>query len=137
MKKIIFILLLGLIASGCLTTNSYAWFDKWTTEDTILQIGFSSLIVIDTLQTRYFLGLPKFYDEKYEYEHTEGNPILGNRPSALKLYSYNSICLVGHLIISYILPKPYRNLWQFCWISIQTEVVHHNYKGVGGLKLKF
>ena len=132
MKKLIILLIiiLGLIVPA----KSFAWFDKWTTEDTILQAGFIGLMIIDWGQTNWISDHPviiEYYGEmnslKRKIYHEESNLILGKHPSKKKIATYFSSCIIGHTAISYILPKLYRNLWQCVGIGIEIHATADNY----------
>lgn len=105
--------------------------DKWITEDTVLQTMFLGTLFIDAWQTYTFLYTGDYRERGYY----EKNPILGKYPSKKRFFSYWSACAIGHTIISYILPKPYRAFWQFIWIGIESNYIYHNYKL--GVRLNF
>lgn len=49
----------------------------------------------------------------------EANPLLGRRPSPDRLILYNVTGLVAHAAIAYLLPRPWRSLWQGGWIAAE------------------
>lgn len=124
-----FILLLTLLC----TTNCFA-FDEWTKTDTALQSVYTVLHVIDWGQTnnqakndwRRVVGQHMGGWDLYATRE-EINPILGKRPSVGKVNAYFASTLVAHTIISYVLPKPYRTLWQASTIGLELYVVGQNY----------
>lgn len=121
MKKTIIILFIILTSA-----NSYA-FDKWTKTDTIFQLTYSVIHIVDWGQT---LNTAKNYDKFYEK-----NKILGTHPSTNNVHKYFLITLVGHAAISYVLPHPYRRYWQFIWIGFQLGNVAANYNA--GVNINF
>lgn len=131
MKKIILIVMFVFVGSaGYANPLQFMWQnenDKWSTQDTILQILVISSIFIDMTQTNYGL----------ENGCTEENPILGGHPSKLKFYTYNISAMSLHTITAYILPKKYRTILQSVYLGIETGVILSNYYTVGRFKLKF
>lgn len=130
MKKIILILiiLMSMVGNGFAEEeNPY----KWTKEDTILQGIFITTLAIDMWYTYTFLYTGN-YRERGIYET---NPILGKYPSKNKLYLYSISGAILHTGITYILPKPYRNMWQSFWIGGEMYAINYSYSL--GIKLKF
>jgi len=122
MKKIIIaaMMVLGIVG------NAFAYTpDPWAVEDTILQGTFLGVMFVDCWQTYDFLYKDNRIDEDSTY--CESNPILGKYPSKQKVFTCWALAAVGHTTISYLLPKPIRNIWQGCWIAIEGDAVHHNY----------
>jgi hypothetical protein len=118
MKKVIIVIFILLLTMPC-----FAWQkDPWTTSDTVLQLTAVSTIMIDAWQTWTFLHHPNFPGQ------SETNPFLGPHPSNKRFFSYWGICVVGHTTISYILPSPIRQFWQFFWIGAELKTIHWNYQ---------
>jgi hypothetical protein len=124
MKKVILVLMMIAIVSP-----GFAYqVDPWTTQDTVLQLTAVSTIMIDAWQTWTFLHHPNFPGQ------SETNPFLGTHPSNKRFFTYWGTCVIGHSIISYILPKPLRGFWQFFWIGAELKTIHWNYQV--GVRLK-
>lgn len=100
---------------------------EWTTQDTVFQTIFTGTMAIDCWQTYKFLYI--------DHDGSEKNPIIGKYPSKQKLFTLWGIALFSHTFISYSLPKPYRTFWQFFWIGVETNAIHHNYSC--GTKINF
>jgi len=137
MKKLIIILLMILMP-----TKIFAWFDKWTTGDTILQSVFIGTMLIDWGQTNWITDNPvivEYYGEANSLKrttlHEESNPILGKHPSKKKIAIYFSSCIISHTAISYVLPKPYRNIFQISGIAFEIYITSENYNA--NVKFKF
>lgn len=126
MQKIILILFLFISYPVFAEYN-----DKWIAEDTILQTAFLGTLTIDTWQTYTFL----YTEDHREQGRYEENPILGKYPSKKRFFSYWSACAIGHTLISYYLPKPYRNFWQLIWIGVESNYIYHNYQA--GVRINF
>jgi hypothetical protein len=147
MKKIIMIfiiLLVGLVGSGVFAYTP----DPWTTQDTILQSAFTGITLIDIWQTYNFLYTSQHtyqYTTEQEYtniktgnkenrtqthtgQYYETNFFLGENPSKFKFFTLTSLALLSHLFISYILPYPFRTIWQIAWSCIEIKYVYHNYQ---------
>ena len=120
MIKIIFFLLL-------FNTICYAS-DEWTYTDTLLEGTLYIVSSMDVSQTLTFGRNPKYI---------EMNPILGKHPSKAKIIGYPIIGLITHTYISSKLDKPYRELWQMFWISVEVSAVQHNRSEGIGIKIHF
>jgi hypothetical protein len=114
MKKIlvIIILILGI------AERSEAWQpDPWTTQDTILQLSFTTVATIDWLQTKSFTR------EGAE----ETNPILGRYPSQHRINILTGAGILIHAGVSYVLPIKYRTIWQSFFLGVECMAISHNY----------
>lgn len=123
MKSALIIVLLVVIASPVRAENKRSW----TAGDTILQLTFSAVHAMDWSQTLYIARNPCT-------DH-ETNPVLGEHPSKGRVNSYFASTLVLHTAISYVLPKPYRTIWQVVWIGGQAVTVKRNIDV--GIKIHF
>ena len=115
MKKIIIFCILLLLTN---VSISYSNDNKWITEDTIYQAIFSGLLIIDWLQTK----------EAVSNGIKENNFILGPHPSQNSIDAFGASVIIGHLVVSKILPIKYRRYWQVFTIGIESKNVNHNYK---------
>ncbi len=95
---------------------------KWTTLDTVLQSAFVAIVIVDWQQTREFTGCRDKYPDKYET-----NPLLGPHPSAREVNQVIVGSIVVHSAVAYLLPKPYRTVWQAVWIGVEAQAVSANY----------
>ena len=114
------LLLLTLVAAPAHSGEKADW--TWT--DTGLQATYLTLHTMDWAQTLHMSRNPdKFY---------ENNGLLGLHPSEGRVNSYFAVTALGHTAVSYILPKPWRTVWQGFWITTEYAYVQHNRKiGVG------
>ena len=129
--KVMFLTIICILflISGC----SHYQLSKWSGKDTAYQAAFTTVAVMDWAQTRYIANHP--------YERSESNRVLGEHPSLNDVDTYFSACIIGHTIVSYLLPSEVeimnhkfnlRRIWQSCWIVIETGCVGHNMSvGVG------
>ena len=135
MKTLIFLILLNF------TTSAFA-FDEWTKTDTALQATYTVLHVIDWGQTASCAngGWHKFETSTdsrgttiTQHQRSEMNPILGKHPTPSVVHIYFASTLIANTIISYVLPKPYRTIWQGLGIGVEVWAVGNNYNvGVRG-----
>ncbi len=95
----------------------------WTTGDSLLQSALIGLIVVDWHQTREFTSKRQKYPTKYE-----SNPLLKAHPSAREVNSVIVGCILVHTGIAYLLPKPYRTIWQSLWLGVEVDAVYANYR---------
>jgi hypothetical protein len=97
---------------------SLAFGDDWTTADSVRQGVFTGLNLIDCEQTKKFIRNPHMYEK---------NPIMGRHPSQTRINNLCALSIVGHAGVSYLLPRGWRDGWQYIWIGVEAEAVHHNY----------
>ena len=123
MKRI----LLSFIIILALPNLSLAWKDDWTKADTIREVAWQVIHVIDWGQTLEIARQPdKFY---------ELNPIMGKHPSVGKVNAYMAISAITHAGISYVLPKKYRVYYQWITFSVSSACIINNFNV--GLRVKF
>ena len=98
--------------------------DPWTRADTYREVAYVIITTADWSQTLQSADHP----EKW----TEMNPILGKHPSRSRVNTLIPLGMVLHAGIAYILPRPYREWWQYAWIGIETAAVGKNLSvGIG------
>ena len=123
------------IAGMLLFTPITAIADEWTKEDTARQITFTLVTCVDWLQTKEIARNPKY---------REGNPFLGPNPSQKKVDTYIAGAIVGHALISYLLPTKAevfsykinpRAIWQYFWIGVEAGASFHNYNA--GVRIRW
>ncbi len=100
---------------------------EWTTQDTILEISWQGLHLVDWGQTLDIAKHPNQFNEI--------NPIIGKHPSTSTVNTYMACSAISHALISYILPKKYRPYWQIGSIAVTSSLIYHNYSI--GLKINF
>ena len=106
-------------------SSLFCLFCSWTWQDTTREIIYTGLHVTDWMQTRQ--GISGGMKEL--------NPILGEHPSMGKIDTIVGLSLMGHILISGLLPKPYRTILQYITIGIESGAVIHNYNG--GVRIEF
>lgn len=90
--------------------------DEWTLRDTVLEASFAATVFVDWRQTRWALG--------NGYEET--NPLLGKHPSHTRLDLSVLGAVIGHAVVSRILPARTRTLWQSTSLFVEAGAVTHN-----------
>lgn len=131
-----------MLAPGC------ALADEWTATDTWRESVYFIVDAIDWAQTREITRKQTLCFEtninpiiKYPplceqvYPHSEKNPLLGSHPSADAVDKYFVISLLAHAVISYTLPRSWREGWQYTSIGFEFAVVNHN--RILGIQAKF
>jgi hypothetical protein len=106
----------------------------WTPGDTQAELTLVALSAVDVMQTRAFL---RMRDENGCYRFREENPVLGERPGALRLYGTAAAALAVHAAIAYVLPQPARAVWQGAVIGIEAAMVARTSIMVGSLTLQW
>lgn len=88
-----------------------------------LEAAFVAATYVDWQQTRYALS------------HADGgrelNPLLGSHPSERRLALSVVSVVGGHAIVSYLLPREYRWIWQYVTFAVEGGVVMRNSYRVG------
>jgi hypothetical protein len=102
---------------------------KWTAMDTSLEITYGAFHVMDWTQTLHLSRNPNGLHEL--------NTIMGRNPSEGRVNSYFAMTLAGHAAVAYMLPKPWRTIWQSVWIGIEYDVVRQNREAGLGISLHF
>lgn len=103
---------------------------SWTAMDTYLQSAFFAVLFVDWQQTREFTGSPHKYPGK-----SEANPVLGAHPSPREVNQFFAGSVLVHTGISYLLPRPYRTIWQSVWIGVEIGAVATN--ASAGITMRF
>ncbi len=123
MKKIMVLLflLLMVIPVFAETENipsANVWPEKITVLDISLQLSFTAVALADTFQT---------YCALHHGGFQEMNPILGHHPTDFELFTLSGSAIIIHTFIAYLLPQPWRFLWQMVWISVESYMVINNW----------
>lgn len=122
--------------------------DPWTKTDTTLEAVVLAAFVVDwnqTIQIGQFYPLPICVTAAVpngpsntacrKSAFHEINPILGAHPNGARTTVYFMGCAALHATVAYLLPKPYRTIWQSIAIGVEADVVQTNY--TAGFKIRF
>ena len=127
MKKTILILIIIL----AIPASSYAWErapeNRWTMENTLWE-GFN--VIVQTIDWGQSYNIVNNPDRYYET-----NKLLGPHPSKKEVDKFFITSIVGHAVISYVLPKDYRQAWQLITLGMHIENAGKNY--AIGLRVDF
>lgn len=99
--------------------------DEWTRFDTALEAGYAATVTVDWLQTRASLL----------HGGMELNPLLGHRPSQAMVAGYCAGNALLHAGVSWLLPSPYRTIWQSVTLGVEGHAVYRNYQA--GVRIAF
>jgi hypothetical protein len=129
------------------STIGYAWPDKWTAQDTVLEIGVESMLLLEWHQTNYGQKIKtRYYDMtingnqyqlKEERQQICINPFLNEHPTKKQITTYFISTMIIHPCITYILPAKIRPFWQMTSIFFETNIIAKNYNIQGGWHLDF
>lgn len=98
--------------------------DEWTRADTYREVAYLALHCADWSQTLTIADNPQKWNET--------NPILGSHPSRGDVNTYFIATGLLHPVISYVLPRPWREVWQYGTIGLEVVVVGNNARiGIG------
>lgn len=99
----------------------------WTKTDTAREVVWMALHAVDWGQTLEIARNPRDYSEM--------NPVLGDHPSVGKVNLYMGAWAVAHPLVSYLLPRTWRDTWQYLTIGVSFTCTANNFNL--GLKVKF
>jgi hypothetical protein len=99
----------------------------WNWGNTALELTLDAAIAVDVAQTINCMHSTTF-------RCTEENPFVGKRPDDFRLVMWGFWAAVGHGVIAYFLPRPWREVWQMVILNIEVFTVVHNQFtfGLGG-----
>jgi len=97
------------------------YFTSFSKQDLALQSVFTLVTCYDWVQTKEFRR--EGPGQKYEK-----NPILGKEPSQERVNTLIFGAIIGHALVTYALPKKYREYWQVSFISIEAVAVSANHR---------
>jgi hypothetical protein len=103
-------------AVGCIGDDAESC--RWSTGDTVRELTFTALVVADWSQTSWQL----------KHRGIEQNPFLGERPSQGRLALYMLSTSMLHTGVAIILPRNWRDGWQYVSIGIESHTVYHNWR---------
>lgn len=96
----------------------------WTEADTAREVAYLALHVMDWGQTLDIADHPERFYER--------NPVLGRHPSRGDVNRYFIITGLLHPVVSYMLPRGWRDGWQYVTIGVEVGCVGANARlGVG------
>lgn len=94
--------------------------DGWTTGDTARQAVFTVLTTADWLQTRDIARHPAVFYER-------DNWLLTRHPTPGQVDAYFATAILAHAAVSYLLPRGWREGWQYVWIGVEGQKLRQNY----------
>lgn len=95
----------------------HAYACSWSHGDTVRQSVFTTLALVDWLQTQEIVK-NDLYDER--------NRFIGSQPSMHRVNTYFAVTTIGNYLIAKHLPCRARRLWQYVFIGERIGVVNHN-----------
>jgi hypothetical protein len=120
-KYLIIILVLSFAFLPCSQVKA---FDDWSDQDYIMHGVFSSLHMVDMLQT---MKIARNADE-----YTERNPILGNNPNQTQVVVYFASTWMVQTAFVHVLPSYMRPYAQAVMIAVPVGAIANNFSvGLG------
>ena len=112
MKRVVWLVL---VLAGCA---------HWTPADSAREAAYLALHVADWGQSLDIADHPERW-----HEH---NPVLGSHPTRGDVNRYFAVTGVLHPVVSYALPRGWREVWQYSTIGLEMYCVGNNYSvGIG------
>lgn len=93
-------------------------FGEWTGEDTAREVVYLGFHVVDWGQTLDIADHPDRWHEN--------NAVLGSHPSRGEVNRYFALTALLHPVVSYLLPRPYREVWQYVTIGVELGATVNN-----------
>lgn len=103
------------VLSGC------AHSDEWTRRDTALQLAYTGVVVLDTIQTADIQNYPDIQETGWL-----ARKALGRNPDTSDTILYFSTLAISHWVIARALPREWRTYWQGAGIAIHLDAVISN-----------
>jgi hypothetical protein len=91
-----------------------------------LEAAFLAAMAIDYGQT---------LDIKNHYGMYEKNSLLGRHPSDSRITNYFLGAAIGHVAVTYLMPRKYRPAWQWGTLGLQIGTIYRNHQI--GLRVDF
>jgi hypothetical protein len=98
--------------------------EPWSKTDWAMETAYFGLTLVDWGQT---LNLP--------HGMSESNVVMGRHPERSTINTYFATCLILHPLITNLLPRPARTIWQAVTVGIEIDTVARNYRF--GIKCRF
>jgi hypothetical protein len=114
--------------------------DPWSTGDTVREVINASLLVTDWAQTRYAVQHPC---GQYEFctdpnhEHGYARYFISEHPTLGQVDAYFAASIVLHAAISYVLPRGWRDGWQYGTAVLELRTVIRNHHAGIDIGLSF
>jgi hypothetical protein len=134
-----YLLLLAALAGPAsaqgLALPASTWESNWTRGDTYRQSAVTALLIYDWSQTNH-MAKNRCSDGainscgKHFGEDGLAKVWVGVHPSVGKVNNYFAASIIGHAAISYLLPRGWREGWQYVQIGISVQTVRTNYLGI-------
>lgn len=115
-KKLSLSLALALAALSAPISSSAG--DPWSDADVAREVAYGAVHLIDWSQTRYAARQGDAFRET--------NPVLGDHPSVGRVDGYFAATLAGHVLVTDLLPRSWRSLWQGSTIAVEATIAAHN-----------
>lgn len=95
--------------------------DEWSKADTAREAAYLILHVVDWGQTRNIV-----HRHQRGEDYWEANPILGKYPSIKRVDSYMAFSMLAHIGIAYVLPRGWRESFQYTTAGLKTGLIINN-----------
>ena len=125
MKKSILALavIILLISMPAFATDQAVTNDQWTKDDTMKEVAFVGLLVLEKTQRNYVANHGGMYMP---------NPFLGPNRRESDVDKFLIASAILHPVISYLLPRQWRNWWQYGTLIVEgTSIAANMSFGVG------
>ncbi len=106
--------------------------DPLTPAQYVAEVAYDAELIVDYHQTN---NIVPFCYNKVNCTMREYNPLLGKEPEPARIRNYFVAGLVGHGVVTYVLPSKYRGMWQEGTLVIETVMIGNNKRL--GLGFKF
>ncbi len=106
----------------------------WSETDTAFQAALVAVSLVDWAQTIGFTQHPQCDATRCVY-WMEMNPLLGSQPSRTQVNLMIPASILVHTGVAWLLPQPYRRIWQSVGITVELAAVGNNVRNGVSLSL--
>ena len=101
---------------------------EWKPRHTVQEAIYIALALADGAQTRWFLKHPNCQGNGVcQHNEQDVSGFFGSQhPSVGRLDNAILLAVAGHAGIAYLLPAPFRDVWQYVFIGIEFQAVRGN-----------
>lgn len=114
MKRTTLVILAVAVLSGCAS-------DDWTRGDTVAELTWQAMNVVDAKQTANIHRTPNVHEANWLSQS-----LVGRQPSSSDAYQLAATYAVSHFAISRMLPPRWRKYWHIGMLVPKAVVIHNN-----------
>ena len=111
-----------LLIIACMASGMAAA-DEWRTEDTVREVIWHAVNVVDYGTT---MDMARRNEDADHQPFKENNPFIGSNPSPRRVANAFVIGAIAHAATSYLLPQDWRERWQYLSLAMSIHCARNN-----------